>query len=127
MKSYYQPHGGKKGPFTLRDNTYRRMVYLIADYDYFVAVSTGLIDMEKFKDERHSEPEDNAISRSNFDQYIKAINDAKKAVPDIYVDDVMDHIINKTKYSNIPAVHENTLKKWVQRFIWQVAKNLGEI
>lgn len=127
MKSYYQPHGWKKGPFTLRDNTYRRMVYLIADYPYFLSVQSGEVTLEKFTDERHSRTEDEVVSIHTFDHYIKAIEDAKKGIPDIYVEDVLDHIINKKTYSHIDYVHENTMKKWVQRFIWLVAKNLGEI
>lgn len=127
MKSYYQLHGGKKGAFTLRENTYRRMWYVIADYPYFKAVQSGETKLERFRDERHSEPEDIAVSKNNFNEYIQAIEEAAKEIPDIYVEDVMEHIIHKREYVDMNYVHENTMKKWVQRFIWLVAKNLGEI
>ena len=126
-KAYYQPRGGEKGKFTLRDNTYRRMWYLIADYDYFKACQAGEIELVRLKDERHSPTEDEAINLTNFDEYIKAIEDAKKEIPEAYIDDVMEHIISRKQYSRCDFVHESTLKKWVQRFIWHVARNLGEM
>ena len=46
MKNYYQ----KKGPYTLRENTYRRMRYLIADYDFFKAAQRGEIEFYQSKD-----------------------------------------------------------------------------
>lgn len=127
MKSYYQLKGGKKGAFTLRENTYRRMWYLIADYPYFKAVQSGQVKLERFKEERYSEPEAIAVSKNNFNEYIEAIEEATKGIPDIYVENVLEHIINKREYLDMDYVHENTMKKWVQRFIWLVAKNLGEI
>lgn len=127
MKSYYQLKGGKKGAFTLRENTYRRMWYLIADYPYFKAVQSGKVKLERFKEEHYSEPEYIAVSKNNFNEYIDAIEEATKAIPDIYVENVLAHIINKREYLDMDYVHENTMKKWVQRFIWLVAKNLGEI
>lgn len=126
MKSYYQPKG-KKGKYTLRDNTYRRMWYLIADYNYFKAVQAGEILLEQFKDEKNSVTELEAISSVNFDHYIDAIEAAKKQIPEMYVEHVLDHIINNAKYSDLDFVCEQTLKKWAQRFIWHVAKELGEI
>lgn len=128
MKNYYQPRGGKKGAYTLRDNTYRRMWYLISDYEYFKAVQAGeLSDIECLSDERNSTTEMAAITRINYDQYIKAIDQAKRAIPAEYVESVMRHIHDHTKYADLDYVCETTLKKWVQRFIWHVAKELGEV
>ena len=97
MKNYYQ----KKGPYTLRENTYRRMRYLIADYDFFKAV--------------------------NFDLYVQAIENAMQAIPSEYVRPVQEHLIYRKPYAYFDYVSESTLKKWVQRYIWHVAKELGEI
>lgn len=127
MKNYYQPHGGKKGEFTLRDNTYRRMLYLIADYEYFKAVQRGEVELEQLKDERNSTTETAAIKRVNFDTYIQAIEKAAEAIPSEYVEAVQMHIMHRKRYADFDHVSENTLKKWVQRFIWHVAKELGEI
>lgn len=126
MKAYYQPRGGKKGAYTLRDNTYRRMWYLIADYPYFKALEAGQLTLEEFQDERNSSTETEATSRCNFEPYIKAIEAAQKAIPAEYVEDVMAHIIYHVRYADFDYVCEQTLKKWVQRFIWHVAKQLGE-
>lgn len=127
MKSYYQLKSGKMGAYTLRDNTYRRMWYLIADYPYFKAVQNGEIELRNLKWEQHSITEEKAISICNFDNYIQAIETAKKAIPEVYVNDVLAHIINNGRYRDFDYVCEQTLKKWVQRFIWRVAKELGEI
>lgn len=95
MKNYYQPHGGKKGEFTLRDNTYRRMLYLIADYEYFKAVQRGEVELEQLKDERNSTTEIAAIKRVNFDTYIQAIEKAAEAIPSEYVEAVEMHIMHR--------------------------------
>ena len=51
MKKYYQPKSGKKGRFALRENTYRRIWYLIADYPYYKAVQRGWTDAMEFSKE----------------------------------------------------------------------------
>lgn len=103
----YQPRGGKKGRFTLRKNTYRRTWYLIADYPYFKSI----------------EYDKNA---KQYEQYIKAIEDARTQIPEAYADFIMLHIIERKKYKDMVGVSERTLKLWTQRFIWHVANNMGE-
>lgn len=127
MKNYYQPRGGKKSQYALRDNTYRRMWYLIADYYYFKAVQTGQIPLERFKDERNSITETPAIESANFRIYTQAIERAMAAIPSEYKEAVLSHITYHTRYADFDYVCEGTLKKWVHRFIWHVAKELGEI
>ena len=55
MKEYYQPKGGKKGKFALRENTYRRTWYLIADYPYFKKLQeeAGCLQTDKTADALH--------------------------------------------------------------------------
>ena len=127
MKNYYQPHGGKKGEYAIRGNTYRRIWYLIADYPYFKAVQRGEIPLQHFPDERNSVTENQAVERSNFDAYIEAIEKAMESIPGEYVESVTAHIMYHAKYKDFDFVSEGTLKKWVQIFIWHVAKELGEI
>jgi hypothetical protein len=127
MRSFYQYKSGKMGEFTLRENTYRRMWYLIADYPYFKAVAEGEIDIKELNWERQSVTEEKAISLCNFGNYIEAIENAKQAIPELYIEDVMNHIINNVRYKELTSASDATLKKWVQRFIWRVAKELGEI
>ena len=127
MKNFYQYKSGKMGVFTLRENTYRRMWYLISDYPYFKAVQSGEIDIKELNWERQSVTEEKAISLCNFDNYIEAIENAQKAIPEAYVEDVMNHIVDYVMYKELNSASEPTLKKWVQRFIWRVAKELGEI
>lgn len=127
MRSFYQLKSGKKGAFTLRENTYRRMWYLIADYPYFKAVQNGEIEIKELNWERQSETEEKAVSVCTFDNYIEAIENAQKEIPEVYVQDVLSHIIYNTNYKELKSGCERTLKTWVQRYIWHVAKEMGEI
>ncbi len=131
MKKYYQPRGGKKGRFTLRENTYRRIWYLIADYPYFKAMQRGHEDARVFSQAnsfRMTEPMfEYDIGREQCERYIAAIEAAMERVPSEYIDHIMSHIVDRTKYKDMNlAVSERTIKLWVQRFIWQVAHNLGD-
>lgn len=153
MKKYYQPRGGKKGRFALRENTYRRMWYLIADYPYFKAVQRGRQDARTFSQYNkggncetefaNSRPEiHNAfanktrmaeavfeydVEQEQCERYINAIEAAIEVVPPEYTEHIMSHIIERKRYKEMQlAVSERTIKLWVQRFIWQVAHNLGE-
>lgn len=145
MKEYYQSKGGKRGRFALRENTYRRIWYLIADYPYFKAVQRGHVDAEKFS-KNNSIPNNGQssagvigrefrVSETVFsydleleqcERYIKAIEDAQSKVPEMYVEYIMSHIVERKKYKEMREISERTLKIWVQRFIWHVAHNLGD-
>lgn len=154
MKEYYQPKGGKKGKFTLRENTYRRTRYLIADYPYFKW-------LEAYRENAETNPDQVAESIAEYhkdvkgiqrtgafaggcsydpakgtagtepdpDQlyrYIAAIEQAQEYMPDEYMDHIMSHIVYKVKYKDMKGVDEKRLKIWVQRFIWYVAHYLGD-
>lgn len=153
MRKYYQPKGGKAGRYALRENTYRRIWYLIADYKYFKCIQAGIAESEYWRGraEDQGRPYGNgkrypgpgtataaekqagyAAEAAEFDpaqisRYIKAIEDAQKKVPAAYVDYIMEHITGRMKYKDMENVSERTMKLWVQRFIWLVARNLGEI
>lgn len=122
MKEYYQPKGGKKGRFALRENTYRRTWYLIADYPYFKAVQKGQSDVTGVAEQMAIYD----LKPSQYERYIAAIEDAQQMVPEDYVKCIMSHIIDRKKYKDMRDVSETTLKIWVQRFIWHVAHNLGD-
>lgn len=148
MKEYYQPRGGKKGKFALRENTYRRTWYLIADYPYFKAVERGMADAGDFTGENREEKNENGFNvitvenkssrvaetvagyetaRDQYRKYIKAIEDAMEQIPERYADHIMRHITERKKYKDIEGVSETTLKLWTQRFIWNVANNMGDV
>lgn len=125
MMQYYQTKGGKKGKYALRENTYRRIWYLIADYPYFKHMQSQGGGRTVVK-----ETEFGYVIQGPSMQhlkYIEAIEEAKKKIPEVYVDDVMSHIMERKKYKEIEGVSEKTLKRWVQRFIWHVAHNLGDV
>ena len=134
MNSYYQPRGGKKGRFALRENTYRRTWYLIADYPYFKAVRRGHADAMEFS--KSGDSQECRVSEQMFEynpevehceRYITAIEDALEKVPPAYAGHIMSHIVERKRYRDMDGVSERTLKIWVQRFIWQVAHNLGDV
>lgn len=142
MKKYYQPRGGKKGRFALRENTYRRIWYLIADYPYFKAVQRGRTDAYIFS--RNNEADGNGampengmriaeplfeydVEKTQCEKYIKAIEAAMEVVPQEYLEHIMCHIIERKRYKDMKViVSERAMKLWVQRFIWHVAHNLGD-
>jgi len=134
MKAYYQPRGGKKGQYALRNNTYRRIWYLIADYKYFkqleVLQRARVAEAEIQYSEEKSKPTEvmqEHRQQPEYMRYICAIEKAQKEIPEEYVEDVMSHIADRRKYRDMEGVSEKTIKIWVQRFIWYVAKNLGDI
>ncbi len=151
MKRYYQPRGGKKGKFALRENTYRRTWYLIADYPYFKAIQRGRSDAVEFSRENDLEETDEQseeclaivdviaekfnvaeqlfeydLEVEQCERYITAIENALEKMPDKYAENIMRHIIQGKKYKDMERVSERTMKLWVQRFIWNVAHNLGD-
>lgn len=130
MKEYYQPRGGKKGKFALRENTYRRTWYLIADYPYFKAVQRGQADAQEFTQANSSGIAEKMfeynLQAEQCERYIKAIEAAQEKVPEQYVENIMNHIISRRQYKDMENVSERTIKIWVQRFIWHVAHNLGD-
>lgn len=151
MKRYYQPRGGKKGKFALRENTYRRTWYLIADYPYFKAIQRGQADALEFSrgNDREETEEQNEeclaivdviaekfnvaeqlfeydLEVEQCERYITAIENALEKMPDQYAENIMRHIIQGKKYKDMERVSERTMKLWVQRFIWNVAHNLGD-
>lgn len=177
MRDFYDPRGGKKGKFALRENTYRRIWYLIADYRYFKCIQAGIEGAEFLqrdsaaagvhtiavpqiteKPVARRQGRDSCVTAGTLDvykeggaagvtaetpaayriesgrfdmgqidKYIKAIEEALEKVPVAYADYVMEHIINRMRYKDMEGVSERTMKLWVQRFIWLVAQNLGEI
>lgn len=142
MKRYYQPKGGKKGRFALRENTYRRIWYMIADYPYFKSLESGLQfansvaeskkqfangEKEIRQEDAKSVAERAAIyDTGQISRYIEAIEDALEKIPEVYADHVLSHIIDRKRYKDMENVSERVVKIWVQRFIWYVAHNLGE-
>ena len=136
MKKFYQPRGGKKGPFALRENTYRRTWYLIADYPYYKAIQQGWIDGMVSGDRDNKDiAESSGIAETVFEydvnndqceKYIWAIEEAIAEMPPLYVKYILSHIIDKRSYKEMDGISERSLKMWVQRFIWHVAHNLGD-
>lgn len=124
-KMYYQPKGGKKGQFALRENTYRRMWYLIADYPYFKWITENR-PADSVREETAAYQIDCSQEQEQLERYIEAIERAKQQIPEDYVEYIMSHIIEKKRYKDMDGVSEKTLKIWTQRFIWHVARNLGD-
>jgi len=161
MRDFYDPKGGKKGKFALRENTYRRIWYLIADYRYFKCIQMGIKGAEllqrnsaamdtypfavsqvtetpgEYREESDPKvkaqiqaayrPENGMVDTEKIDKYIEAIETALEKVPEAYSEYIMEHIINRMRYKDMEGVSERTMKLWVQRFIWLVAQNLGEV
>lgn len=129
-KAYYQLRVYNKYPdyYKLDSNLYRRTLYTIKDYYKFIEEKEGNLKNEKDKTDTYSNPvEDEVINKINNNYRIEAVEKAIVNIPSEYRQMVLDHVIHDVTYINMSYVHENTLKKYTQIFIYFTAKELGEI
>lgn len=122
MKSYYQQ---QKGGFTLPECVYAKTVKEIRCYNYFAT----LIERIAAKSEiniTEKDIENSVIAK----RYVKAVDAAlEHYVSDEYRDAVFEHIILGIEYDVLEELYyfdASTLKRWVQKFIYGVAVELGE-
>lgn len=89
----------KNNPYKLPHNLYMRMLYLVRDYD--------------------------RIREQGREREREAVDGALHAIPAEYRKGVWDNVIRQAPYPSDAG--EATYKRWRCRFIYNVAKNLGEI
>lgn len=86
--------------FVLPYNVYMQTIWCIRDY------------------QRLSE-----LEQSLAKEKVSSIDKALESIPEAYRQGIMDNILYHIKYEDI--AHENTWKRWKQRFIYYAANNLG--
>lgn len=123
----------KNNPYILPRNLYARTLYLIRDYDRL---------KREMKDILHSSPppsdgqpaahgmnnsptEAKAIRLVNVKAEIDAIEKAIAEIPEFYMKGIIDNICNYSRYP--VGASERTFKRYKQRFIYFVTKNMGWI
>lgn len=76
--------------------------------------------------------EDNIISKilmkESLEKNIKIIEDALETIPEEYREPILIHTLREATYQHpvFDSAHENTWKKWQQRFIFAVAVKRGD-
>lgn len=111
---------------------YHQCIWIIRDMERMEKKVTYLNDnvilnnIDMYKSMKLSESHDE-LSRlsgeiSVIDSKLSGIYSALDKIPTEYQNGLLDNIINHRKYEDY--AHENTWKKWKQRFIYYVAENL---
>ena len=112
MKSYYQQ---RKGGFKLHQRVYEKT---IKDIQLYYLCQSKINLLEEKSDLKISAKYKNAVDVALEKYVIKEYRDA-----------VFEHIVNRTEYSVLEEIYylsTPSMKKWVQRFVYGVAKELGE-
>lgn len=72
--------------------------------------------------------ENTVILKQSILENVQMVERALKKIPEEYRKGVLNHTIHGEKYASpmFDSAHENTWKKWVQRFIYEVAILRGD-
>ena len=124
----YQPN--KNNPYRLPRNLYMQTLYLIRDYDRLKRTYDDILysspdprDGMPSSGEINDGTAEKATTRAAIAQKCEAIEQAKLQIPEEYRKAVMDNIRYQVPYPDYAAY--STWKRWRQRFIYFVAKNLN--
>ena len=125
----YQPT--KNNPYILPRILYRRILYLVRDYDRI---------KEQWESILHERPKLDgqpkattvtdttariAIRRERLKILMEAVEQALIQIPDEYRDGILRHITDSEHFPD--TAHLNTWKSWQARLLYRIAERLGEI
>ena len=123
MKSYYQY---QKTGYKLPKPIYAKVVKTIAAYDYYQSVITGI----KEKSENMVTDRDMAI-KADAEHYIQSIDSAlENWVIEPLRKPIFLHVARGIEYAALEDmcyVSASVMKRSTQRFVYGVAKEIGEI
>ncbi len=123
-RNHYQTESSYK----LDSDLYRIIIYTIRYVYKTVKTRPKGNEVNRDYGEAIANPTENtAIHNVSDDDIIIACDEAWINVPREYQDAVYNHIVNDERYYNMDAAHENTYKKYVARYVWFVARNLGRV
>lgn len=122
MKDYYQR---KKSEYKLPKPIYAKIVKTIQSYDFYKCV----VDAVNSRSETLVHEFD-SVNRATAEYYIENIDDAlENCVNEEYRNAVFEHTARNVAYDLLEkkyGISASTMKRWVQRFVYGVAVNLGE-
>lgn len=123
----YQPK--KNNPYYLPTTLYMRAVYLIRDYDRLKQEYENLpwespkpLDGQPRGTGIANPTEQKAIRRAVMLDEMKAIEQAERVIPEEYRRQVFENTKDKKPYPM--GASYSTWRRYRQKFIWQVAKNM---
>ena len=129
MRNYQRK---KNNPYLLPHNLYMRVLYMIRDYDrlreeYHIVLETSPPPPDGMpKGNILLDPTaEKAVRRADLSREIKSIEQARFSVPIEYMDGVWDNIHYGAWFP--PDAAECTYRRWKQRYIYHVAKNMNFI
>lgn len=123
MKDYYQR---KKTGYKLPKTVYAKTVKTIQTYDYYQDV------INKVNNKSVNKITQKDIDNRNVaEYYINVIDHALITnVHKDYQKPIFDHLVRAAKYIELEELYHfttSTMKRWTQRFVYGVAKELGEV
>ena len=130
----YQPT--KNNPYTLPKELYRRILYLVRDYDRIRLVLENLLEAGLHRPELgeqttwmgigYADPTaKTAIKRMRLLEQVQAVDKALAETPKEYREGIIRNITGRERFPDV--AHLNTWKTHKARFIYQVALNLYEV
>ncbi len=121
MKSYYQYQNG----FRLPKSIYQKTVKTIQAYHYYKGIYNSLNHCSDPKN-----PSKKATDKVTAENYIRVIEESlKEYVQEEYQEPVFLHLTDQIDYLTLEyqyGVSISTMKRWVQRFVYGVATNIGD-
>ena len=119
----------KNSQYLLPRNLYRRVLYIIKDYDRLkeeykdtADLVIPIMDGMPHSNSISNQTEDKSIRRAMMSDEICAIEQALLEIPCEYRQGIKQNILYQTPYPEIAGF--NTWKRWRQRYIWHVAKKM---
>lgn len=129
MRDYQK---SKNNPYYLRRTLYRRMLLLVRDYNAMKTEWEGILEESPAPSDgmpRGSGTSDPtltaAVRRERLGEQIKAVDNALAAIPPEYQKGIWWHAAQGAYFPEVAAL--STWKRWNARFLFEIAKNLGEI
>ena len=130
MRNYQRK---KNNPYWLRPRLYQRIRLIIEDYEVFKLTWLDLVEETITPDgmpkgNSTSDPTAaKAVKAELLRDYITAIEQGIKAVPEFYRQGVWAHVFDRVPFPCASGAGSATWFRYQARFIYEVAKKLGEI
>lgn len=121
----------KNNPYYLPKSLYRRILWLVRDYERLKSELDAMLYEGRPLDgmPRGSDISDptakTTIKRERLREETEAVEQGKLMIPEEYRRGVWEHVTEGVRFPDY--AHYNTWKSWQARFLYQIAKRLGEI
>ena len=121
----------KNNPYYLPTALYRRMLWLVRDYDRLQDELDNMLHESPSCDgmprgtDVGNPVESKAIRREKLLRQTEAVEQALRAIPSEYRQGVYEHVVEGVEFPS--CADRKTWYAWQARFIYRLAERLGEI